>query len=82
MAHLVSGSSLAQGGTEFTYQTSPDGCQYAVGGSVKIDTSKARTPEETVQKAQRIRAALAPPYPSPQDLQVTAKAIQMEARSS
>ena len=82
MAHLVSGSSLAQGGTEFTYQTSPDGCQYAVGGSVKIDTSKARTPEETVRKAQRIRAAaLAPPYPSPQDLQVTAKASQMEARA-
>ena len=64
------------------YQTGPDGRQYAVGGSLKIDTSEARTPEETFRKAQRIGvAALAPSKPSPQDLQVAAKASQMEARA-
>jgi len=64
------------------YQTGPDGRQYAVGGSVKIDTSDAQTPEETFRKAQSIgAAALAPPKPSPQDLQVAAKASQMEARA-
>ena len=67
---------------KLTYQTGPDGRHYAVGGSVKIDTFEARTPEETVRKAQRIRAAaLAPSDPSPQDLQVAAKASQMEARA-
>ena len=82
LAHLAAAGSLAQGGMKLTYQTGPDGRQYAVGGSVKIDTSEARTPEETVRKAQRIRAAaLAPSDPSPQDLQVAAKASQMEARA-
>lgn len=82
MAHLAAAGSLAQGGMKLSYQTGPDGRQYAVGGSVKIDTSEARTPEETVRKAQRIRAAaLAPSDPSPQDLQVAAKASQMEAKA-
>ncbi|HCR29534.1 MAG TPA: hypothetical protein DIV79_05910 [Opitutae bacterium] len=82
MAHLAAAGSLGQGGMKLSYQTGPDGRQYAVGGSVKIDASEARTPEETVRKAQRIRAAaLAPSDPSPQDLQVAAKASQMEARA-
>ena len=64
------------------YHTGSDRRQYAVGGSVKIGLSDARTPEETFQKAQRIgTAALAPSKPSPQDLQVAAKASQMEARA-
>ena len=82
MAHLAAAGFLAQGGMKLNYQTRPDGRQYAVGGSVKIDTSEAQIPEETVQKAQRIRAAdLAPLDPSPQDLQVAAKASQMETRA-
>ena len=64
------------------YQTGHDGRQDAVGGSVKIDTSDVRTPEETFRKAPSIgAAALAPPKPSRQDLQVAAKASQMEARA-
>ncbi len=82
MAHLAAAGGLATGGMHLTYQTGPDGRQYAVGGSVQIDTSKANTPEETIQKAQRIRAAaLAPSDPSPQDLQVAARAGQMEAEA-
>lgn len=82
MAHLAAAGSLARGGMSLVYQTGPDGRQYAVGGSVQIDTSKGRTPEETIQKAQRIRAAaLAPADPSPKDLQVAAKASQMEAEA-
>ncbi len=82
IAHLSAAGSLATGGMTLVYQTGPDGHQYAVGGSVKIDTSKGRTPEENIQKAQRIRAAaLAPSDPSPQDLQVAAKASQMEAEA-
>jgi len=82
MAHLAAAGELATGGMSLVYQTGPDGRQYAVGGSVKIDTSKANTPEETIQKAQRIRAAaLAPSDPSPQDLQVAARASQMEAEA-
>lgn len=82
MAHLAAAGGLATGGMQLTYQTGPDGRQYAVGGSVQIDTSKANTPEETIQKAQRIRAAaLAPSDPSPQDLQVAARASQMEAEA-
>ena len=75
MAHLAAAGSLAHGGMKLKYQTGPDGRQYAVGGSLKIDTSEARTPEETFRKAQRIGvAALAPSKPSPQDLQVAAEA--------
>jgi len=82
MAHLAAARALAQGGMKLNYQTGPDGRQYAVGGSVKIDTSEAQAPEETVRKAQRIRAAaLAPSDPSSQDLQVAAKASQMEAKA-
>ncbi len=82
MSHLAAAGGLASGGMRLTYQTGPDGRQYAVGGSVKIDTSKAGTPEETIQKAQQIRAAaLAPSDPSSQDLQVAAWASQMEAEA-
>lgn len=82
MAHLAAAGGLARGGMSLVYQTGPDGRQYAVGGSVNIDTSKANTPEETIQKAQRIRAAaLAPADPSSQDLQVAARASQMEAEA-
>ncbi len=82
MAHLAAAGGLARGGMSLIYQTGPDGRQYAVGGSVQIDTSKASTPEETIQKAQKIRAAaLAPSDPSSQDLQVAARASQMEAEA-
>lgn len=78
MAHVAVGGELVLRGAQFEYETGPDGIRYAVGGDVLIDTSPGRTPEETIEKAERIRAtALAPADPSPQDRAVAAMAIQM-----
>jgi len=69
---------------EYEYEIGPDGRRYAVSGEVSIDISKASTPEETIRKAQRIKAAaLAPAEPSARDLRVATEATQiaLEARS-
>lgn len=82
-AHLAAAGGLAKGGASFAYQRGPDGRNYAVAGEVQIDTSKGATPEETVAKMMRVRAAaLAPANPSPQDRKVAqAAAVTMsEAR--
>ena len=82
-AHLAAAGGLAKGGASFTYQKGPDGRDYAVGGEVQIDTSKGATPEETVGKMMRVRAAaLAPANPSPQDRKVAqaASLTMSEAR--
>lgn len=77
-AHLAAAGNLANGGPTYTYQTGPDGKQYAIGGEVNISLSKGRTPEETVERARRAyRAALAPADPSPTDRRVAAKASRM-----
>lgn len=79
MAHLVAAGSYARGGMSFTYQTGPDGRQYAIGGEVGIDTSPITgDPEATMQKAMVVqRAALAPAEPSAQDQKVAQAAQQM-----
>jgi hypothetical protein len=78
-AHIAAGGSLIRSGPSYTYQTGPDKRRYAIGGEVSIDTTPAKTPEETIPKARHIRAtALAPADPSPQDRSVAAKATQME----
>ena len=65
MAHMAAGAGIVTRGASFTYQTGPDGQRYAVGGEVGINTSPGRTPEETLAKSDRIRAAaLAPADPS------------------
>jgi len=82
MAHLAAAGGLATSGASFTYQRGPDGVSYAIGGEVQIDTSSGSSPEETLRKAQTIRAAaLAPAEPSGQDRAVAAKASQMEAEA-
>ena len=51
-------------------------------GEVSIDTTPGRTPEETVPKAQHIRAtALAPADPSSADRSVAAQAAGMEGEA-
>jgi hypothetical protein len=83
MAHVAAGAGLVTRGASYTYQTGPDGQRYAIGGEVQIDTSPGRTPEDSLAKAERIRAAaLAPAEPSGQDRQVAAQAARMagEAR--
>lgn len=82
-AHLAAAGGLAKGGANFSYRKGPDGRRYAVAGEVAIDTSKGATPEETISRMARVRAAaLAPADPSPQDRKVAqAAAMTMgEAR--
>ncbi|MCM8611073.1 putative metalloprotease CJM1_0395 family protein [Accumulibacter sp.] len=83
MAHVAAGGSLVRSGASFSYAIGPDGQRYAVGGEVAIDTSPGRNPEETLDKAARIRAAaLAPADPSPQDRQVAALATRLAMQAS
>lgn len=78
MAHVAAGAGLVTRGASYTYHTGPDGQRYAIGGEVGIDTSPGRSPEESLSKAERIRAAaLAPAEPSGQDRQVAAQASRM-----
>ena len=82
-AHLAAAGGLAKSGASFTYTKGPDGKLYATGGEVSIDTSKADTPEATIQKMARVRsAALAPSDPSGQDRSVAAKASQISAQAA
>ena len=77
-AHLAAGGAYVRGGIQYDFQTGPDNKRYAVGGEVSIDTSKERTPEETIRKATVIQqAASAPADPSGQDVAVAAAASQM-----
>jgi hypothetical protein len=78
LAHIAAGAGLT-GAASFTYQLGPDNQRYAVAGEVSIDISSGDDPEETIAKAQQIRAAaLAPADPSPQDRKVAALATKME----
>ena len=79
-AHAAALGPYKKGGPKYQFERGPDGRQYAVGGSVPVDLSPEKTPEETRRKAQTIRrAALAPKDPSGTDFQVAAKAAQMGA---
>jgi len=82
-AHIAAGGQHVSGGASFSYQTGPDGRQYAIGGSVQIDTSPVPgNPEATEEKARAVRrAALAPANPSSTDQNVAAKAAAMEGRA-
>jgi SprA family protein len=84
-AHIAAGAGIVHGGANYSFQRGPNGVQYAVGGEVKIDSSKVEgDPQATLKKAEKIRAAaLAPAQPSAQDRSVAAKAVQMaiEARA-
>jgi len=77
MAHVAAGGSLVRGGPSFEYRKGPDGNNYAVSGEVNIDSSKEKTPEQTLIKMQRVQAAaLAPADPSGQDRAVASQAAQ------
>lgn len=83
LAHIAAGAGVVTSGASYTYETGPDGKRYANGGEVSIDVSPGRTPQDTLRKAEQIRAsALAPADPSAQDRSVAARAEQMatEAR--
>ena len=77
-AHVAVGGSVVRSGARLSYTRGPDGVQYATGGEVSIDTSRASSPEATLAKAERIRrAALAPAQPSAQDRAIAAQAARM-----
>jgi len=74
-AHLAAAGQYAAGGASFTFQVGPDGNRYAVSGEVPVDISNGSSPEETIRKMERIRAAaLAPAQPSSADRQIAAQA--------
>ena len=78
-AHTSVGGGLVNGAS-YSYTQGPDGKSYISGGEVSIDTSRAKTPEETIDKMARVRAAaLAPADPSPQDRAVASRATVAEA---
>lgn len=83
-AHLSAAGPYATGGPNYTYQTGPDGRNYAIGGEVQIDTAPVDgDPEATIQKAQVVRAAaLAPAEPSAQDRRVAAAATKMQQQAT
>lgn len=81
-AHLVASAGMAVGGANYQYTTGPDGKRYVSGGDVSIDASEGNTPDETVQKMQRVRAAaMAPANPSAQDRRVASIASQRATRA-
>ena len=81
-AHLSVGGDLVRGGASFSYELGPDRQRYAVAGEVSIDVSAASTPQETLPKAEHIRAtALAPADPSAQDQSVAAQAERMASEA-
>ncbi len=83
-AHMGAAGGLATSGVSLSFTKGPDGQSYAVGGEVSIDTSKGATPQETLAKMMKVRAAaLAPSDPSPQDRKVAASAsvAMSEARA-
>jgi len=74
-AHLAAAGGLAVSGASYQYKRGPDGKNYAVAGEVGIDTSAESSPEATVAKMRKVRAAaMAPANPSPQDRRVAAQA--------
>jgi len=81
-AHKAAAGGLANGAIHYDTEKGPDGRTYRTGGHVNINTSKGKTPEETIQRATIIkRAALAPAEPSSQDRAVANKASQMESEA-
>ena len=79
-AHLSAAGGYARGGASYDYVTGPDGNKYANAGHVNLDTSREKTPEATIIKANIIqKAALAPADPSPADKQIAANAAKMAA---
>ena len=78
-AHLLAGSGITSG-LSYTYQQGSDGASYAIGGEVTLNMQEGSTPEETIQRAQKMRAAaLAPSSPSAQDQDLAMMAMKMEA---
>lgn len=76
-AHQSAAGGLA-GAARYDTAVGPDGRTYAVGGEVPINISSGSSPEETIERMNRVqRAAMAPANPSGQDVSVASRAARM-----
>ena len=81
-AHKAAAGSLPTSGPNYSYQTGPDGRQYAVGGEVNISMPDSDDPETDLSNAKQLeRAALAPAEPSAQDQNVAANASRKQSKA-
>ena len=77
-AHVSAGASNPQ----YEYEMGPDGIRYATGGHADIEVSEGNSPEETIEKAHKVkRAALAPDEPSSADRNIAAEADKLELKA-
>lgn len=77
-AHLSAAAGLSASAPSYTYQTGPDGQEYAIGGEVSVTFVESNDPEENIKNAQTMKAAaLAPADPSGQDRAVARNADQI-----
>lgn len=78
-AHLMNLGGAAASGIQLTTSRGPDGTNYAVGGSIKVDMNPVPgSPRATLNKAQAVlRAAFAPGNPSAADMRVAAEAYRI-----
>jgi hypothetical protein len=81
-AHQSVGGQYA-GSASYTYQSGPDGRQYAIGGEVPINVAPVQgDPQATIDKMQVVKAAaLAPAEPSSADRQIAALADAQRAQA-
>ncbi len=81
-SHIMAAGGQAQGLPQYTYQTGPDGRQYAVGGSVNISITTSGDAQASARQAETARrAALATGEPSIRDSLTAAQAGDMAARA-
>lgn len=81
-AHVMAAGGQASMPT-YTYQTGPDGKNYAIGGSVNIATMTTGDSEQDARRANTAyRAAMATGEPSSQDMQTATRARAMETEAS
>ncbi|MGF1447845.1 MAG: putative metalloprotease CJM1_0395 family protein [Opitutales bacterium] len=67
---------------QFTYKLGPDGNRYAIDGHVKHSVAPGSTPEQTIERARELRAAiLSSGQSSPQDLRTVAEVDHIEAQA-
>lgn len=82
-AHILAAGGQAAGPAQYTYQTGPDGRQYAIGGSVSISiVSSPVSDEDAANQAETARrAATANGEMSLRDMQVAMRATELSGRA-
>jgi len=76
---LSQGAGVVKSGVQYEFERGPDGALYVIGAKVSIDTSKAATPEETIKKMARAKAAANAGNASIEDRRIAANADAIAA---